>query len=224
MAALPYMRMYWADYDADTAHLSALQHGIYLLLIKNYWQRGGPLPNDEVRLARIAKVSIKEWRRNEDVIREFFSIEENLLVHSRIALELFLVEAKSLKAKESALANAKRTQSKRSPNAERTVTYTEADTDKEKEEVMPGKPGAYAFFGKTIKLAPRHFEEWARLFHTIHDLQAELSVLDEYWQTQPAEKRPNWFLATKGMLNKKHQTNMGVEKQALAAPTWDGMP
>jgi hypothetical protein len=111
-----------------------------------------------------------------------------------------------------------------SGNVSGTPPDTEAETDTEKEEVIPGKPGAYAFFGKTIKLAPRHFEEWARLFHTIHDLQAELSVLDEYWQTQPAEKRPNWFLATKGMLNKKHQTNMGVEKQALAAPTWDGMP
>jgi uncharacterized protein YdaU (DUF1376 family) len=61
MAALPYMRMYWADYDADTSHLSAMQHGIYLLLIKNYWQRGGPLPDDETRLARIAKVSLKDW-------------------------------------------------------------------------------------------------------------------------------------------------------------------
>jgi uncharacterized protein YdaU (DUF1376 family) len=138
MAALPYMRMYWADYDADTAHLTAMQHGIYLLLIKNYWQRGGPLPDDELRLSRIAKVNLKEWRRNEDVIREFFSVDENLWHHSRIAQELALVEAKSLKAKKSALANAKRTQSKRLPNAERTPTYTEAETD-----IVPlGKPNA----------------------------------------------------------------------------------
>jgi uncharacterized protein YdaU (DUF1376 family) len=129
MAALPYMRMYWADYDADTAHLTAMQHGIYLLLIKNYWQRGAPLPDDELRLSRIAKVSLKDWRRNEAVIREFFTVEESLWHHNRIAQELSRVEAKSLKAKESALANAKRTQSKRSPNAERTPIYTDTDTD-----------------------------------------------------------------------------------------------
>jgi uncharacterized protein YdaU (DUF1376 family) len=130
MAALPYMRMYWADYDADTSHLTAMQHGIYLLLIKNYWQRGGPLPDDETRLARIAKVSLKDWRRNEAIIREFFTVGESLLYHTRIALELSRVAAKSLKAKESALANAKRTLSKRSASVERTPIYTEADTEK----------------------------------------------------------------------------------------------
>ena len=127
MAALPYMRIYWADYDADTAHLTTMQHGIYLLLIKNYWQRGAALPDDETKLARIAKVSIKDWRHNADVIREFFSIQENLWTHKRIAEELSRVEAKSLKAKDAALANAKRTQSKRTTNAERPLIYTEAE-------------------------------------------------------------------------------------------------
>lgn len=211
MAALPYMRMYWADYDADTSHLTTMQHGIYLLLIKNYWQRGGPLPDDELRLARIAKVSLKDWRHNAPTIREFFKVQDFLWHHTRIAAELSRVEAKSLKAKAAALANDKRTQSKRLADDERPLIYTEADTDtdKEKEEkVMPGKPGDYAFFGKTIKLVPRHFNEWKRLFKSIPDLEAELSTIDDWWQTQPEDKRTNWFLATKGMLNKRHQANL----------------
>jgi uncharacterized protein YdaU (DUF1376 family) len=68
MAALPYMRMYWADYDADTPHLSTMQHGIYLMLIKNYWQRGGPLPNDDARLAKIARISMRDWNHNRNRI------------------------------------------------------------------------------------------------------------------------------------------------------------
>jgi uncharacterized protein YdaU (DUF1376 family) len=160
MAALPYMRMYWADYDADTSHLSAMQHGIYLLLIKNYWQRGGPLPDDETKLARIAKVNLKDWRRNEAVILEFFTKRESLLYHTRIALELSRVEAKSLKAKESALANAKRTQSKRSANGERTPIYTEADKiplDKESNGEKRSEEDAQAIFWKSAKawLKPR---------------------------------------------------------------------
>jgi hypothetical protein len=83
---------------------------------------------------------------------------------------------------------------------------------------------SYAFFGQTIKLAPRHFNEWKRLFHTILDIAAELSVIDGWWQTQSEEKRANWFIATKGMLNKKHQQNLAIEKQAQAPPIWDGMP
>jgi hypothetical protein len=79
----------------------------------------------------------------------------------------------------------------------------------EKEEkIMPAKAGDYAFFGKTIKLAPRHFNEWHRLFKTIPDLEAELSTIDDWWKEQPEDKRANWFLATKGMLNKRHQANL----------------
>ena len=61
MSALPYMPLYVADYLADTAHLGAVEHGAYLLLIMNYWQRGKPLPADDVRLARIARVDASQW-------------------------------------------------------------------------------------------------------------------------------------------------------------------
>jgi uncharacterized protein YdaU (DUF1376 family) len=203
--------MYWADYDADTSHLTAMQHGIYLLLIKNYWQRGGPLPDDEIRLARIAKCSLKDWRHNVSVIREFFTVEENLWCHPRIALELSRVAAKSLKAKESALANDKRTLSKRSTDAERTPIYTEADTDTEKKEEEVGgdkSPTSYAFFGQTVRLTPQHLQRWKRTYHSIADLEAELMTLDGWWETQPAERRKNWFHPTMGMLNRKHQENL----------------
>jgi uncharacterized protein YdaU (DUF1376 family) len=63
MAALPYMPLFVADYLADTAHLTATQHGAYMMLIMNYWQRGGPLPDDDARLARIARVGPREWAR-----------------------------------------------------------------------------------------------------------------------------------------------------------------
>lgn len=124
------MRMYWADYDADTAHLTTMQHGIYLLLIKNYWQRGGPLPNDDARLARIAKVSMRDWKHNRDDILDFFSVQENSLCHSRIDAELARVEAKSLNNKRPGNANAKRNKRVSNANGTRTPIYTDTDTDK----------------------------------------------------------------------------------------------
>lgn len=104
---------------------------------------------------------------------------------------------------------------KRSRNGGETSPDTEPDTDTEtetEEELMPDKSGDYAFFGQTIKLHPRHFSQWRRLFHTIPDLEAELSTIDDWWQLQPEPSRKNWFLATKGMLNKRHQENMAARK------------
>lgn len=128
MAALPYIPLFVADYLADTRHLTAQQHGAYLLLIFNYWQTGKPLPNDDAKLARIACMNKRDWARNRDAILEFFSIRENLLVHSRIDTELSRVEAKSLKSKKAAQASVERRLNGRSADAERTLSHTQAHT------------------------------------------------------------------------------------------------
>src|SRR3979411_1763254 len=49
-----WMPLYWGDYAKATAHLSAAQHGAYLMLLKHYWSIGGPLPDDDGALWRIA--------------------------------------------------------------------------------------------------------------------------------------------------------------------------
>lgn len=71
MSSLSWMPLYVSDYRGDTMHLSAAQHGAYLLLIMHYWQQGG-LPDDDEQLARIASMSISEWRRNRPIVRAFF--------------------------------------------------------------------------------------------------------------------------------------------------------
>jgi len=112
-----------------------------------------------------------------------------------------------------------------------TETGTTAGLQRDKEEQgnkgkdsMPDKSGDYAFLGQTIKLALRHLNEWRRLFHTIPDIEADLGTLDSWWQDQPEAKRKNWFLATKGMLNKRHQQNLKADKDAAADSVWDGRP
>jgi uncharacterized protein YdaU (DUF1376 family) len=67
----PWMPLYIGDYRADTTHLNAVQHGAYLLLIMHYWQQAG-LPDDDQQLARIACMSIGEWRKHRAVLRAFF--------------------------------------------------------------------------------------------------------------------------------------------------------
>lgn len=89
MAALPYMQLYIADYLADTMHLSAEEHGAYLLLMFNYWQTGRAIPKN--RLAKIARVSSERWGAVEESLKEFFTDNGTEWVHKRIEGDLAAV-------------------------------------------------------------------------------------------------------------------------------------
>ncbi|EFN7676951.1 DUF1376 domain-containing protein [Escherichia coli] len=95
MAALPYMQLYIADYLADTMHLSAEEHGAYLLLMFNYWQTGKPIPKN--RLAKIARLTNERWADVEPSLREFFCDNGDEWVHLRIEEDLASVREKLTK-------------------------------------------------------------------------------------------------------------------------------
>lgn len=81
--------MYWGDYARDTGHLNACGHGAYLMLIKHYWCTGQPLADNDNELWRIACCDSKtEWLRVRDKITRLFSMEDGVLRHKRIDLEL----------------------------------------------------------------------------------------------------------------------------------------
>ena len=80
MAALPYMQLYVADYLADTSHLTAAQHGAYMLLLMNYWQRGKAFhaPDERtlnIRLANVARMLNDEWEQNKQVLARVLRCE-----------------------------------------------------------------------------------------------------------------------------------------------------
>lgn len=126
MAALPYMQLYVADYLADTAHLTTLEHGAYLLLIMTYWQRGKPLPADARKLARIARLTDDQWAEVSGSLQELFQDDGERWNHKRIDADLAAVEEKSQKARS---ARAKRTSNERSTSVERTPNHTDTDTE-----------------------------------------------------------------------------------------------
>lgn len=67
----PWMPLYIADYRNKTAHLTAAEHGAYLLLIMHYWVNGG-LPADENQLQRISAMTTAEWKKSCGTLRRFF--------------------------------------------------------------------------------------------------------------------------------------------------------
>jgi uncharacterized protein YdaU (DUF1376 family) len=96
--ARPWMPLYVADYLADTAHLTAAESGAYLHLIMHYWLNNG-LPDDDKKLARIARMTDKEWRAAKTTIAEFF---HDGWRHGRIDAELAEAASKSDAARSSA--------------------------------------------------------------------------------------------------------------------------
>jgi uncharacterized protein YdaU (DUF1376 family) len=98
-----WMPVYIGDYFADTMHLTAEQHGAYLLLLFTYWKRRKPLPNDNAFLSNAARLSTDAWSIHRAVLEEFFDTSSgNAWVHHRVEQELEKAGEKKQKAVEKA--------------------------------------------------------------------------------------------------------------------------
>ncbi|MDE3791711.1 DUF1376 domain-containing protein [Sinorhizobium meliloti] len=121
MSERPFMQLYVSDFIGDTLHLSTEQIGAYMLLLMAMWNAGGRLPNDDAKLARVVRMSVKKWKAIEDDLLGFFDVTEGEIYHNRLTKELQKSERKSqlradagakggsskaLKDKEARLANA----------------------------------------------------------------------------------------------------------------------
>ena len=105
------------DYLADTMSLTAEQHGVYLLLLMDYW-KSGPLADDDRQLAATGKVSLKAWRTEIGaVVRRFFTIGEDGHLHQKRA-DLEIAKAGRIsEARRNAAQDRHRSASKRDANA-----------------------------------------------------------------------------------------------------------
>lgn len=97
-----WMPIYWGDYLRDTAHLSAAEHGAYLLLIGHYWTSGIAIPDDDDKLRRIARMERPEWKKARATLAAFFKVQDGYWYHGRIELELIGWQAKKDRNKQRA--------------------------------------------------------------------------------------------------------------------------
>ena len=82
-----WMPLYIADYLADTSRLTTEQHGAYLLLLIDYW-RNGALPDNDVVLAQITRLSPDAWSNARSILQAFFKHEDGKWLHGRVEAEL----------------------------------------------------------------------------------------------------------------------------------------
>jgi len=87
MSKIPFMPLYTSDYMGDTRHLSTEQHGAYLLLLMHSWSRGGRLPNDAAKLARIAGLSARRWKAISGDVLAMFEEDGAEIYSKRLTFE-----------------------------------------------------------------------------------------------------------------------------------------
>lgn len=91
----PYMKLYCADYMADTRHLSLAEHGAYMLLLMCCWRMGGKIENDDDKLAKLCGCSKRQWLAVKDAVLSLFTVDGNWLFQARLVQELHQFETKS---------------------------------------------------------------------------------------------------------------------------------
>jgi uncharacterized protein YdaU (DUF1376 family) len=88
MADYPAMQLWTDAYLADTTDLSAEEHGAYLLLLMAAWRTPDcALPDDDQRLARMARVGTKKWHKLRPVMERFFTVDARGWTQKRLLKE-----------------------------------------------------------------------------------------------------------------------------------------
>lgn len=89
----------------------------------------------------------------------------------------------------------------------------------------PNGAGSYAFEGRIIRLNAVDLARWKKTYHSIPDIEAELTAIDAWFVGDGAAKAAKWFHAAQGMLNRRHQENVKLAKQEpLGGRAPAGMP
>lgn len=83
-----WLPLWVGPYLADTQHLTRDEHGGYFLLLLAYWRNGGPLLDDDKRLASITKSTAKEWKKLKPILSEFFTVADGRWTQKRMEKEL----------------------------------------------------------------------------------------------------------------------------------------
>ena len=83
-----WLPLWVGPYLADTQHLTRDEHGGYFLLLLAYWRNGGPLLDDDKRLASITKSTAKEWKKLKPILSEFFTVADGRWTQKRMEKEI----------------------------------------------------------------------------------------------------------------------------------------
>lgn len=84
-----FFKLYIGDYQRDTAHLSVVEHGAFLLMLQHYYATEKPLPLDIRAICRLIRADSKQDREaTEKVLAEFWTETSEGYVNNRAMREI----------------------------------------------------------------------------------------------------------------------------------------
>lgn len=95
----PWYPFYWSDYSGKTFHLTQGEHGAYMLLLRQIYTTGKPIP--EIMVYSVAKATLDQERSNVDSVLEQFFFKKNGWQHRRASEIMQQAEEKHKKLVES---------------------------------------------------------------------------------------------------------------------------
>jgi len=204
MSNRPFMQFYVSDFVGDTLALSGEQVGAYILLLTALWNAGGTLPDDEVKLARIARQSVKKWRVIGLDVMAFFVVADGEVTHKRLSEELQKVEVKSKKrsaaGKAGAAAKSLKNNRQTSANAEPLLKHSpEPDKQEIANAIFKKKPETKT--NRSVRLSADWVlpEEWrqdaVKAGLPPQQIDAEAERMRDWSLSSPAGTKLDWRAA-----------------------------
>lgn len=93
MSQAPSMPVFTDALIGDTTDLSMEEFGAYLMILFVTWRNNGkPLPDDDMRMARICRMSESEWSAIKPTISRYFDITEGFWRQKRLEKEWDFVQ------------------------------------------------------------------------------------------------------------------------------------
>lgn len=201
------------DFLSGTMHMDAAETGAYIMLLVAHYQAGPDgLPDDDKKLARIARVSSQKWVSIRDVLQEKFDLVDGFWRHQKVICILKNISAKSDDAKAKALKRWNTDDAAAMPQQSHgNANHKPISNKKEKEERKKGgraeKPpdpdNPLWWQGEVIRLNRKDYTAWLALYGGTDDqFMAWLKNRDDWMAGQAPEVRKNWFISTKKYLEK----------------------
>lgn len=155
MAKYPAIPLYTDAYLADTRHLTAAQHGAYLLLLMMAWRQPDcALPDNDETLSRWASMDLRTWLRNRDAVMAFWKMmPDGRWQQPRLSDERHHAEDRRAKNAQACRSSALKRQGRHStdvqPDANQNPTNPTPNTDTEVSVIENVKPTEISRRGST---------------------------------------------------------------------------